>query len=321
MATGFPPTHAGRPWYRPRYYYLSLGHGWRAWPRCWASRRKRRNTARSRIPERDREKRFYHADSHLYARHANRQTPCRLAFGSRPAPSAAACAATWPNGHRVLQEHAPGHRHLGPSICCRSYRRRAGPTWRTTGHADHLSELGIMIEKGRTHAVELWQESRGPSMTRTTTPCSASVGAWFYTSLAGIHVDARTPAMERIRIQPKCARPALRLGRDRHVRGRVGDIVGSRRPDTRHLEVTIPPGQQRLRSTCRCSATPAPRWKKAATAVWKERAFVAGVPGVRARARTGRRADEGWPELRCRWASGPLFFVFCRGPDGIFDQN
>jgi alpha-L-rhamnosidase len=105
------------------------------------------------------------------------------------------------------------------------------------------------------------------------------VGAWFYTSLAGIHVDPQYPGYERIRIQPE-------MVRDLHyasasidtVRGRVASAWQREAGRTR-LEVTIPPGSTAeiyVPAFGNADVTV----EEGGHAVWKGRAFVAGAPGV-----------------------------------------
>jgi alpha-L-rhamnosidase len=232
------------------------------------------------------EKRFYHADSHLYANGTQTANTLPLAFGITPAAERSSVRGNLANDIVYYK-----NTHLGTGILGTKYLL---PLLSEEGRPDLAYDLatqttypswGYMIEKGATTLWELWQDVEGPSMNSHNHAMFGSVGAWFYTSLAGIHVDARNPGYERIRIQPEMVRD-LRYasGAIDTVRGRVA-TSWDRAPGHTHLEVTIPPGSTaeiHVPMFGNAGATV----EEGGHAVWKERAFVAGVPGV-----TGARAD------------------------------
>jgi alpha-L-rhamnosidase len=65
---------------------------------------------------------------------------------------------------------------------------------------------GYMISQGATTVWELWQYKTGPAMNSHHHPAFGSVGAWFYTALAGIDVDERVSGYRLIRIRPQVVR-------------------------------------------------------------------------------------------------------------------
>ena len=65
---------------------------------------------------------------------------------------------------------------------------------------------GYMIARGATTLWELWQEKTGPSMNSHNHPMFGSIGAWFYTALAGINVDPQQPGYKRVIVRPQIVR-------------------------------------------------------------------------------------------------------------------
>ena len=226
------------------------------------------------------QKRFYRADSHSYANGTQTASTLPLFFGITPSGDRDSVQNSL-NSDIVYSKNT----HLSTGILGTKYLL---PLLSQDGRPDLAYDLatqttypswGYMIEKGATTVWELWQDVEGPSMNSHNHAMFGSVGAWFYTSLAGIHIDPKNPGYERIRIQPE-------MVRDLHyasasidtVRGRVAS-AWQREPGRTRLEVTIPPGSTAeiyLPVFGNADATV----EEGGRAVWKARAFVAGAPGV-----------------------------------------
>ena len=138
---------------------------------------------------------------------------------------------------------------------------------------------GYMIENGATTLWELWQNKTGPSMNSHNHPMLGSIGAWFYTALAGINADPKSPGYARIRIEPQVVRDLQwASGSIDTLRGTVSSSW-SRTPQSFRLEVTIPAG-----STAEIHI---PKLNLADLTilegnrpVWQNGAYVAGIPGL-----------------------------------------
>jgi alpha-L-rhamnosidase len=103
---------------------------------------------------------------------------------------------------------------------------------------------GYMIERGATTLWELWQEKAGPSMNSHNHPMFGSVGAWFYSALAGIEPDPEAPGYRRVRIAPGATRDLeWASGSIDTLRGVVASSW-RRTPDSFHLEATVPVGSE-----------------------------------------------------------------------------
>jgi alpha-L-rhamnosidase len=138
---------------------------------------------------------------------------------------------------------------------------------------------GYMIERGATTLWELWQEKTGPSMNSHNHPMFGSVGAWFYSALAGINLDPERPGYERIRIQPQPARDLQwASGSLETLRG---SVVSSwrRSPDSFRLEVAIPVGSEAEIHLPQNHLDPVVV-KESGRVVWKDNAYQPGAPGV-----------------------------------------
>jgi alpha-L-rhamnosidase len=234
------------------------------------------------------QKRFYHADSHLYANGTETANTLPLAFGITPTTDRAAVRTNITNDITYYK-----NMHLGTGILGTKYLL---PLLSQEGRSDLAYDLatqttypswGYMIEKGATTLWELWQDVEGPSMNSHNHAMFGSVGAWFYTSLAGIHIDPKYPGYEHIFIQPE-------MVRDLHyasasidtVRGRVASAWERALGHTR-LEVTIPPGST-AEIRVPSFGNPELTVEEGGHVVWKARSFIAGTPGVTG----GRRAGE-----------------------------
>ena len=138
---------------------------------------------------------------------------------------------------------------------------------------------GYMVEHGATTLWELWQEKTGPSMNSHNHPMLGSVGAWFYSALAGINLDPERPGYERIRIQPQPARDLQWAAAS--LETLRGSVVSSwrRTPDSFHLEVTIPVGSQAEIHLPKSNLDPVLA-TESGRVVWKDNAFQPGAPGL-----------------------------------------
>jgi alpha-L-rhamnosidase len=146
-----------------------------------------------------------------------------------------------------------------------------------------------MIEKGATTLWELWQDVEGPSMNSHNHAMFGSVGAWFYTSLAGIHIDGKNPGYERILIQPEMVRDLRYASASiETVRGQVAS-AWERGPGRTRMEVTIPPGST-AEIHVPAFGNPDLTVEESGHTVWKAHAFVAGTPGVTGARRAGEDA-------------------------------
>jgi alpha-L-rhamnosidase len=157
-----------------------------------------------------------------------------------------------------------------------------------TGRSDLAYELatqttypswGYMIERGATTLWELWQEKTGPSMNSHNHPMFGSVGAWFYSALAGINLDPEHPGYERIRIQPQPARDLeWASGSLETLRG---SVVSSwrRTGDSFRVEVVIPVGSE-AEIHLPLGNPDAVVVKESGRVVWKDNAYQPGAPGL-----------------------------------------
>jgi alpha-L-rhamnosidase len=146
---------------------------------------------------------------------------------------------------------------------------------------------GYMVENGATTLWELWQNRTGPSMNSHNHPMFGSVGAWFYTALAGINPDPVSPGFRKIRIEPQVVRD-LRWasGSVETPRGQVASSW-SRDGDRLRLEMVIPVGSEAeiilpklgLKSVA---------VTESGKPVWAKDAFQAGVAGVTGASQTDR---------------------------------
>lgn len=115
-------------------------------------------------------------------------------------------------GHLVNDIVYTHDTHLNTGILGTKY---ALPLLTRMGRSDLAYELatqttfpswGYMISHGATTLWELWQEKTGPSMNSHNHPMFGSIGAWFYTALAGINVDPQHPGYEHIIVRPQVVR-------------------------------------------------------------------------------------------------------------------
>ena len=150
-------------------------------------------------------RRFFDADNHTYGTGTQTSNLLPLAFGMVPPAQRAAVAATLA---RDVQVERKGHLSVG----------MVGVFWlmqvlSETGHAEAAWSVvtqttrpswGYMIAKGATTVWERWDsDTRGPGMNSAALLILAgNLDAWFYRSLAGIHVDPERPAFKHILIQP-----------------------------------------------------------------------------------------------------------------------
>ena len=138
---------------------------------------------------------------------------------------------------------------------------------------------GYMISRGATTLWELWQEKTGPSMNSHNHPMFGSIGAWFYSALAGINPDAGAPGFERIRFEPQVVRDLQWVsGSIQTARGEVS-CAWRREEQKLRIEITVPVGSEaelRIPKLGRDVVTITESGKP----VWNKSAFQSGVPGV-----------------------------------------
>ena len=138
---------------------------------------------------------------------------------------------------------------------------------------------GYMVENGATTLWELWQNRTGPSMNSHNHPMLGSIGAWFYTALAGINVRQEGAGYRSIRIEPQIVRDLqYASGTLETVRGTVISSW-SRAGSSLRMEVTVPVGSSaevvipklNLRNVS---------VEEGGKPVWQDGAFRPGVSGV-----------------------------------------
>lgn len=220
-------------------------------------------------------KRFYHPDSGDYGNGSQTANILPLFAGIAPEHNHAM--------GRLRDNIVYGHNtHLSAGIVGTKY---LFPLLTRTGNAELGYELatqtsypswGYMVEHGATTLWELWQDKAGDSMNSHNHPMFASIGAWFYESLAGINFDEKNPGYKQIRIQPQI------VGDLNWVSATIDTAHGpvtsnwSRSGGTLRMEVTIPIG-----STAEVYI-PKPRWDEmtvveSGKTVWKEGRPAEGV--------------------------------------------
>ena len=225
-------------------------------------------------------KRFYHADSHSFGNDTQTANTLPLAFGMvQPADQKPVLGSItddivyYKNTH--LTTGILGTKSLLPLLTAHG---RSDLAYELATQTTYPS-WGYMVERGATTIWELWQEVTGPSMNSHNHPMFGSIGAWFYTALAGINTDDGRPGYERIRIAPEMTRDLhYASGSLDTVRGRVAS-AWRREAGKTELEVTIPAG-----STAEV-AVPVLLLshivvEESGKTVWKEGVFVPGVPGI-----------------------------------------
>jgi len=164
------------------------------------------------------------------------------------------------------------------------------PVLTESGRADLAYDLatqttypswGYMVENGATTLWELWQNRTGPSMNSHNHPMYGSIGAWFYSALAGINLRPGGEGYKAIHIEPQIVRDLQYVsGTLETVRGTVIS-AWSRTGSTLRMEVTVPVGstaeviipKMNLRNIS---------VGEGGKPVWQDGAFRPGVPGVSA---------------------------------------
>jgi alpha-L-rhamnosidase len=147
---------------------------------------------------------------------------------------------------------------------------------------------GYMLENGATTIWELWQNKTGPGMNSHSHPALASVGAWLYTTLGGLGLDAEKPGFERIRMAPQT------VGDLRWASASVQTLRGPvscswRRSNGRLLlEAVIPVGSEAEIHIPKPGQAPVSA-SESGRVFWERKAYRPGVPGL-LRAREGAQA-------------------------------
>jgi alpha-L-rhamnosidase len=226
------------------------------------------------------QKRFYHSDTHSFANGTQTANTLPLAFGMVKGDqqkdvftSLREDIVYYKNTH--LTTGILGAKHLLPVLTANS---RSDLAYDLATQTTYPS-WGYMIGQGATTIWELWQDVTGPSMNSHNHPMFGSVGAWFYTALAGINTDPQKPGYERIRIAPQMTRDLqYASGSLDTVRGRVASDW-QRQPGETKLKVAVPVGSTAevdfpVLGMIHIVVTEGGR------PVWKEGAYVSGVPGI-----------------------------------------
>jgi alpha-L-rhamnosidase len=224
-------------------------------------------------------KKFYNAEERTYGNGSQTSLALPLFLGITPAASRRAA-------YGNLRDQIIGRdTHLATGFIGAKYLL---PALTQLGGSDLAYDLatqttypswGYMIANGATTMWELWQNRTGPTMNSHNHAMLGSIGAWFYTALAGINPDVKSPGYGRIRIQPQMVRD-LRWasGSIDTIRGQVSSSW-SRESDSACLKVTIPAG-----STAEVHL---PKFNliditvfEGGRPVWQSGAFAGGVSGV-----------------------------------------
>ncbi len=138
---------------------------------------------------------------------------------------------------------------------------------------------GYMAENGATTMWEVWQLRTGPSANSHNHAALASIGAWFYTALAGINPDAVAPGFQRIRFEPQAVRDLKWASGSIETPRGVVSSAWTRDGDRFRLEISVPVGSDaevRIPKFGRASVTV----RESGKPVWAKDAFQPGVAGV-----------------------------------------
>ena len=164
------------------------------------------------------------------------------------------------------------------------------------GHADvaytimnqrDYPSYGYMIEMGATTIWELWKYETGPGMNSHNHPAFGFISGWFYSDIAGIVPTWEGAGFARFDIKPhlmgdlKNARASVDT-----VRGRVSSSW-EREGSTVRLEVTVPANSTADVWVPLAGGGPAEVFE-GGKPVWRDGAFVPGVPGISAGQAAGR---------------------------------
>jgi alpha-L-rhamnosidase len=140
---------------------------------------------------------------------------------------------------------------------------------------------GYMIERGATTLWELWQEKTGPSMNSHDHAMFGSVGAWFYTALAGINLGADGAGYRHIRIDPQMVEDLRSASATvETVRGRVSSSW-ARFDDGSALEIDVPVGSDASVAVPKPQELTNLTLREGAHVVWEKGGYVPGDPGIR----------------------------------------
>jgi alpha-L-rhamnosidase len=144
-----------------------------------------------------------------------------------------------------------------------------------------------MIEMGATTIWELWKYETGPGMNSHNHPAFGFISGWFYSDIAGIVPTWEGAGFARFDIKPhlmgdlKNARASVDT-----VRGRVSSSW-EREGSTVRLEVTVPANSTADVWVPLAGGGPAEVFE-GGKPVWRDGAFVPGVPGISAGQAAGR---------------------------------
>jgi alpha-L-rhamnosidase len=139
---------------------------------------------------------------------------------------------------------------------------------------------GYMVERGATTLWELWQEKTGPSMNSHDHAMFGSVGAWFYTALGGINLDADGAGYRRIRIDPQMVEDLRSASASvETVRGRVSSSW-ARYDDGSTLEIDVPVGSDASVTVPKPQEMTNLAVREGERVVWEKGQYVPGDAGI-----------------------------------------
>ena len=138
---------------------------------------------------------------------------------------------------------------------------------------------GYMIKEGATTLWERWEYLTGGGMNSHNHIMLGSIDAWFYKVLAGINIDPSAPGFERIIIKPHV------VGDLKYVSASVNTIRGTvssswrREGNSLVLEVSLPVNSKG-KVYVPDLGLKNPIVKEGDKIVWKDGAYIQGVPGI-----------------------------------------
>lgn len=189
----------------------------------------------------------------------------------------------------ILEKH---HGHLNTGNQCTKYmfeeltRLGRGDVAYTMLTQTTYPGWGYMIERGATTIWERWEEMTGKAMNSHDHPMLGSIGAWFYSYLAGLQPDPARPGWNRVHIKPY---PMGDLSHAEASLKTMRGLISSKWQRSAHrfvLETTIPANSQAEVSL------PTLGWASVSITegqqtIWDGETFLAGTPGIHAAHREG----------------------------------
>jgi len=140
---------------------------------------------------------------------------------------------------------------------------------------------GYMIERGATTIWERWEEMTGKAMNSHDHPMLGSIGAWFYSYLAGLQPDPDRPGWEHIHIRPYPVGDLSYVEASLETPRGLTSSKWQRNSTSFKLEITVPANSQAEVSL------PTLGWASVSVTegrqtIWDGESFVTGIPGIHA---------------------------------------